>query len=419
MAVVTSLETPVMTIETLSPGGTTFRVADVRPAGAPRRQVPYKEAIESLLEPERWCKGEAYRPIEAWTRPSGHLLADVHHHPLVTAVAWAYAEHRPLSLSPDMIWLLICQGVAHHINANAEELRGHFVRHQGKLTLTVRRDDFNKGSPDNPWPQVFHEFSARIREHIGATHDLFVASFSTTGPVEKAVSEIVLLEAMKRYFHYLLMTVICGIPAIRLEGTPADWDSIADRAEAFAPADMEWWLSRLRPILRQFRAAARGDVDRAFWQSIYRVYQPDEPCSASSAMGWINLFFPYLVDGQGLPTQQNPWLSGERDLDELLAPTPEKPRTAGAHRTDDYLTWREPRDPGYIHDGEYPSGLAKAPFTWEERDRQGNLRNRWDMEFLGGFVGVAQDSQSLCLRPEIGWVVREASAEETLRSLDD
>jgi hypothetical protein len=29
------------------------------------------------------------------------------------------------------------------------------------------------------------------------------------------------------------------------------------------------------------------------------------------------------------------------------------------------------------------------------------------MEFLGGFVGVAQDPATLALRPEIGWAVRE------------
>jgi hypothetical protein len=41
----------------------------------------------------------------------------------------AYAGHRPVALSPDMIWLMICQGVAHHINANAEQLRPQFVKH--------------------------------------------------------------------------------------------------------------------------------------------------------------------------------------------------------------------------------------------------------------------------------------------------
>ena len=53
---------------------------------------------------------------------------------------------------------------------------------------------------------------------------------------------------------------------------------------------------------------------------------------------------------------------------------------------------------------EIPSGMSKAPFRWDYLDRC------FDMEFLGGFVGVAQDPESLTLRPEIGWAVREAQA---------
>jgi hypothetical protein len=395
-----------MMIDVLAAGGTSFRVADVQQAVTPLRQVSSKEAIENLLEAERLTKGKDYRPIEACSRASRQLAADVNYHPLVAALSRAYAEHRPVSLSPDMIWLLICQGIAHHINANAEELRQHFVEHKGQPVLEVRRDDFRRGSPENPWPEVFGEFSAQIREHIGPKHDLFVASFSTTGPTEKAASEVVLLDAVQRYFHYLLIQFICGIPAITLEGIPADWQSIAERVEAFAPAGMEWWLSRLRPILRQFHAAAQGDVDRAFWRSIYRVYQPDEPCSASSAMGWINAFFPYLIDEEGLPTLRNPWLSGDQDLEELLAalhgPSRGKVTRGMMERPP------ESYQRGYVYESCYPSGLAKAPFTWEVRDDLGNLWASWDMEFLGGFVGIAQDPTSLCLRPEIGWIVREA-----------
>ena len=51
-----------------------------------------------------------------------------------------------------------------------------------------------------------------------------------------------------------------------------------------------------------------------------------------------------------------------------------------------------------------PSGMSKAPFRWAYLDRS------FDMEFLGGFVGVAQDEETLALRPEIGWAVREAPA---------
>jgi hypothetical protein len=51
----------------------------------------------------------------------------------------------------------------------------------------------------------------------------------------------------------------------------------------------------------------------------------------------------------------------------------------------------------------FPTGLARAPFRWEY------LEASYDMEFLGGFVGVRQNAGTLALRPEIGWVVRESS----------
>jgi len=51
-----------------------------------------------------------------------------------------------------------------------------------------------------------------------------------------------------------------------------------------------------------------------------------------------------------------------------------------------------------------PLGLSKAPFRWDYLDHS------FEMEFLGGFVGVAQDQETLTLRPEIGWAVREAPA---------
>jgi uncharacterized protein DUF4419 len=53
---------------------------------------------------------------------------------------------------------------------------------------------------------------------------------------------------------------------------------------------------------------------------------------------------------------------------------------------------------------DFPNGLSKAPFRWNCLDRT------FDMEFLGGFVGVAQDQETLALRPEIGWAVREVPA---------
>ncbi|XOF35425.1 MAG: DUF4419 domain-containing protein [Candidatus Electrothrix sp. YB6] len=50
---------------------------------------------------------------------------------------------------------------------------------------------------------------------------------------------------------------------------------------------------------------------------------------------------------------------------------------------------------------EFPSGLACAPFCWQYSDHS------YAMKFLGGFIGVRQEAETLRLKPEIGWAVRE------------
>jgi Domain of unknown function (DUF4419) len=284
-----------------------------------------------------------------------------------------------------MIWLMIIQGVANHINANAEELRSRIVSHQGKLTIQVRRDDFVKGSPENPWSEVFNEFSVQIRDHVGASIEQFVPSFSTTGPVEKAAAEVVLLDAMQSYFEYQVNTA-CGIPTITLEGTHEDWKVLAERAQVFREFGLGLWLNVLSPILNQFARASQGDVDPAFWRSLYKFNQQS---GGPVITGWITAFFPYLKDYRTrratMPSEilTEDW---RNDLAEMLYPG-EKPLAGWAS--------------GPTIE-QFPGGLSKAPFRWNYIDRTFN------MEFLGGFVGVAQDQETLTLRPEIGWTVREA-----------
>jgi hypothetical protein len=47
----------------------------------------------------------------------------------------AYENHLPIRLTPDIIWLLIVQGFAHHVNFNAEYLRNRFVNFEKKKKL--------------------------------------------------------------------------------------------------------------------------------------------------------------------------------------------------------------------------------------------------------------------------------------------
>jgi hypothetical protein len=334
----------------------TFEVSEVALATTPLRKWPYPKAVASFLS----------GPIEACSKYDGELVAQVGNNPLIAAMHLAYGKHYPLVLSPDILWLTITQGLAQHIKLNAQSLRHKFVSHQGKLSIVVRRDGFVKGSPDNPWPEVFAEFSERIREHIGDAHDLIVADFSTTGPVERAASEIVLLDAMQSYFDYDFVS-ICGIPSITLEGTVDDWESIATRAQALAQYDLDWWIEPLMPILLQFVNAADGRVDGAFWASMYKDNK--RPCSDPFISGWVMKLFPYLF-GFNRSLVRNEWLEVE------------SPRS-GPERKD------------------FPNTPSVAPFQWKLVD------SAFAMEFIGGLLGVAQCNSTLAVRPEIGWVIRD------------
>ena len=264
-----------------------------------------------------------------------------------------------------MMWLLIAQGLADWINAHSEELRSHFVKHQDKVKIVVIRDDFVKGSPRNNWTKVFTELSTSIRQHIGdVTHDLLVPTFSTTGVVEKAASEIVLLDAMQSYFE-LEVDTLCGIPQIQLEGTIADWQQLLERTTQIDRFQLEWWVDALIPILEQFVLTAQGKPNRDFWRSMYK-YNDDS--GDAIVTGWITRFFPYLNDERSVPVS---------------------------------ILQRQFYEEKEIQVSSFTSGLAKAPFTWKYLD------TNYPMEFIGGFIGVKQDRHSLFLRPEIGWVVRE------------
>jgi Domain of unknown function (DUF4419) len=355
---------------------TTFDVSEVKRAAEPLPEIPYKQAVKDQLPSGH---------VEACSRYHGRLLGRVAYHPVVAAIHRAFMQHRPLCLSPDTIWLMIIQGVANHINAHAEELRSRIVSHHGKLIIEVRRDDFVKGSPENPWSEVFSEFSVQIRDHVGSKIDLFLPAFSTTGPVERAAAEVVLLDAMRSYFEYEVHS-LCGIPTITLGGTHKDWKTLTERAQGFREFGLSSWLDVLSPILDQFARAASGDVDQTFWRSLYKV---NDQSGGPVITGWITAFFPYLNDyrtKQATVPVNGFFKIGKGHLDAMLNPNHKRNRQWARGPTTE----------------QFPSGLSKAPFLWTYLDR------RFDMEFLGGFVGVAQDQETLALRPEIGWAVREA-----------
>lgn len=346
---------------TTKPASVTFSVSPVERG---RETLSFDEDVEIPALKKRKIEAEGSNAL-AVMRTSGHGL--------VVAMHAAYAEHYPLVLSPDIIWLAIAQGFAQHVLQNAERLRGKFVRHEGKLLLEVRRDAFVRGSRDNDWPGVFGEFSDAIAKHIGKQRDLVVANFSTTGPIERAASEIVLLDAMQNYFDFSLVT-LCGIPEVTIEGTADDWRTIRRRVVALDEYELSWWTKLLLPIVDEFVSVVeRKPPNVQFWQ---RMFKLEGGSGGPFVSGWINALFPYVEDHDGRTFRGNEYM-------ELWRKEPEDDDAHGlaAHSI--------------------PCGLSKAPFQWNY------LGHILAMEFWGGFTGITQDPVTLAVRPAIGWVVCE------------
>ncbi|AKT41241.1 uncharacterized protein CMC5_054020 [Chondromyces crocatus] len=191
---------------------------------------------------------------------------------------------------------------------------------------------------------------------------------------------------MKGFFSDELRTR-CGIPVLTLEGTAEDWRSIARRVQRFRRLGLDFWIDALQPLLDEFTAAAQGNVNRGFWESIYE-WQGPRGSGSAQITGWIVSLFLYLVDRgarwaweMGQPIEgpgllRNPWLG------------------SAAHGVD---------GPGR---DDFPSMPSKAPFCWKYLDR------RFEMEFVGGLLGVAQDADDFTLRPAIGWAVIESGHEK-------
>lgn len=198
-------------------------------------------------------------------------------HPFVEAVHLAYSYHLPLVISPDMIWYLISSGLAQHINKHAEELRSKFVDHEDKRLIEIIRDDFVLDkSASNPWHEVVDEFAVKLEELTkNDAADLIVASFSTTTKTSRVVSQLVLMDAMQKYFDYQLLTR-CGVPEIRISGAKEDWQKIQSKVQhmvSIMPELEAWTQNGLNEILQNFVDVFDEKINSNFWNQIYkRIY---------------------------------------------------------------------------------------------------------------------------------------------------
>ncbi len=283
-------------------------------------------------------------------------------HSFISGMREAYWHHRPVTLSPDMIWVLIAQGFSHHVNANAEALRDRIVDFKGKKELVCEFDVASIEQID--WEKAVDSFSVKIAENTkGDIAEIIKADFSTTTQVERIASEITLMSAVKDYFVFTVSMLGCGIPYVVLEGTPEDWQRVYDKAMQLRDYDLGWWIDELEPVLRQIVASSKGEIDNSFWMNMFRIHTKEVYGSPECLNGWMAKFYPY-------------------------------------NRYEERL----PMDTLYLDDiDRLPDEMVKVDVrVFNEMTGKVTLVELW-----AGFVGLAQNNENYMLTPKMGWMVRK------------
>ena len=294
----------------------------------------------------------------------------------------AYENHLPIRLTPDIIWLLIVQGFASHVNYNSKELREKFVNFEGKKKLEIIISKYHsyKQMKSRDYEMLFENLTEEIKTYTGEELiNTINFNFSTSDKITKVVGYASIMSSMKRYFKYIGNCHMCNYPYIILEGTLADWENILKKTKELSKYDLQEWVESLEPALMKIIETKKGKIDKKFWKEIIYPDKIDErieievykykTIQVDGINGWLLLFFPYFKDG---------YFRYEKAL-----------------KTKDI--WR------------LPDKLLKTPLIMKSDD-EGETK----MTIYSGFFGMHVDKEKDNLvTAEIGWYVKDNSKNDS------
>lgn len=358
------------------PDTITFQVANVEPADSLLKTDNAHKIFESKIGKEI-----IYMPVE-----HQDSLVYAHGNVFIQTLHRAFDEHRPLMLSPDIIWLTICQGVAIHINENIDSLEEVIFKKQKPQELVVRNDSLLVDNAQ--WAEVLSLLQNDVEMYMEKEYgDFFVPQFSTTTRATTTVYRITALHSFKEVFTYISESG-CGIPSISLTGTRNDWVRIYDKLKYLSDFGLDFWREELEPIIQEFIHVYDGQINREFWNDIYKDMVEYNGMYIS---GWCLKLFPYTegIEFSEKFSQENEYPGGEKKYyrNKFLC---DKDYLMSTLSTDDF-----------------PSGILDITIIWKNLIQ----KTTEPMHIYGGFFAIKQHDD-FTLEPLISWAVCKDKARE-------
>lgn len=289
----------------------TFHPANHTASLVPARSPPYvyagsvyADTPEELL---RKCSSTEHKQCESIIRSSfsdSDFISrslQASNNGFVGAAINAYNDHNSLIVRPDDVWLAILTQFNLYVNAHAEELRHHFVAHEGQKELEIKAGGT---TATYNWAQFPLEISKLIDENVTdpELRTWILPDFTTTTPTDKVVCSIVMMSTLQHYFTYKCR-LMCGIPSVTLQGEKSDWQNIMARINKLPTFgdEVEEWYNLLVPVISRFVTAfddPSSEANLDFWQKI--AHRSGGGSGPRYLSGWITAFCFWGEQGQDL-----------------------------------------------------------------------------------------------------------------------
>ena len=290
---------------------------------------------------------------------------------LIQGLVLAYKNHYPITITPDMIWILVLQGFSRFMEKYENLVRERFVNFQGKKDLKIERMEYSPNTATKKvWDGIIKEFVEKIGKHVGQECiDNLECNFSTTSQVAQVTSQVAIMSAMKQYFNYKVLMAGCGISSITLEGSVQDWEKIKSKLEFLSTKALKWWTKHLIPIIDNIIATkkyynSKGKLNEElieFWKGMIRLKGRGDLYDPHLINGWIVKFIPNL--------------SNEK-----------------------HEVYEE------IYETQIPDQIISCPMELTWLSMMGK-KVEYKCSLFSGFYGMVQDKETFNVRPVIGYAI--------------
>jgi hypothetical protein len=169
-------------------------------------------------------------------------------------------------VSPNVIWQLILNLFSKYVNDFPKELRNTFVNFEGTKNLECIRigtfTDVYKYEDD-----LIEEFCNKISENIGnELTDILTPNFTTSTKETIIAGKVSIMSTFKKYFHYGIGMVRCGIPYILLEGNLEDWKKILEKLKSLSKCG--FYTDPIEKDIIEIINTKEGKINLDFWRKI-------------------------------------------------------------------------------------------------------------------------------------------------------